>query len=823
MAGILAVPLKKPSDVDVIKPLKNFLSSTYSSSNNQEDYSDAVNEFSKLRISAIWRAFEKNETALEMMNCYYDQLTALECKVPPNEIQIPFKWKDAFDKSSLFGGRLSLTIASLSFEKVCVLFNIAALQSSIAAAQSVESDEGLKLAAKLLQQAAGIFSHLKGCVMPLLQQNPTPDLNPETLGALSSLMMAQAQEIFVLKAIHDNMKDMIIAKLSSQCVEMYDDVAKQLQKEALRSIWDRDWINTVCTKQGLYQGIADYHKSLVCRDAKEVGEEIARLEVSLSAMKTAQQSTIRNPLLQDYVNKAKLNLAEAKKNNDFIYHDRIPDPKSLPPIGKFCPAKATPLPDRFSTSFTDLFAALVPVAVHQAMAAYDAKKNEIVNAEVLKLRESTQLLNSILASLNLPAAIEETPGGALPQSLCEKADYVRSANGIEWLDKMIKDLPDLLQRNQDILDEADRMLRDENESDSKLRSQFGDRWSRTPSVKLTETFRSNSEKYRKIISNAVEADKSVREKFEKHRAGIELLSRSMDQLNESVPTGGPSNTPQASQGAVAEMRKLMEEVEAVRAERDTIEWELKSASTDMKDMFLSALGHEGKEPGVEELHRTYGPLQKRVQESISRQETLLENIQRVNQVLTQERSSGSGQREEVLKQLAAAFDAFKELESNLKEGTKFYNDLTQLLVGFQNKVSDYCFARKTEKEELLKDLTQTAGRDTTGGQIPGIPSHHGASAAGGARAPPEGVPTASAPGAPNVHQPTPSLPYPIQPQGMPMPYATMPAYGGVPMHYFPTHYQQAPAGYPGYPGYAPPGAYGGYPYPQQPPHNPPPS
>ncbi|CAG2064147.1 unnamed protein product, partial [Timema podura] len=93
-------------------------------------------------------------------------------------------------------------MTSLSYEKVCVLFNIAALQSSVAAAQSIESDEGLKLAAKLLQQSAGIFNHLKGNVMLAIQQEPTPDLNPETLGALSALMLAQAQEIFVQKAIH---------------------------------------------------------------------------------------------------------------------------------------------------------------------------------------------------------------------------------------------------------------------------------------------------------------------------------------------------------------------------------------------------------------------------------------------------------------------------------------------------------------------------------------------------------------------------------------------------------------------------------------------
>ncbi|XP_029047406.2 programmed cell death 6-interacting protein [Osmia bicornis bicornis] len=812
MAELIAVPLKKPCDVDVIKPLTNVIKSTYNSASNQKDYTEAINDFNKLRNNALWRAFEKYESSLEVIYSYYDQLCALEGKIPAHELQIPFKWKDAFDHT-IFGGKLSLTISTLGYEKVCVLFNIAALQSSIAATQSLESDEGLKLAAKLFQQAAGIYNYLKGNVMMAIQHEPTPDISPETLGALSALMLAQAQEIFVHKAIHDAMKDGIVAKLASQAEELYADALKLFQKEIFRAFWDKEWVPLIAGKQAGYRAMAEFYQSLVCKSNKVIGEEIARLEHAVELFKAAQQRSNKPSLFQDYANRAQRNFTEVKKDNDFIYHERVPDVKALEPIGKASVAKLLPLPEIFSSNFKDLFADLLPVSVHQALSSYEVRRNELVNSEISKLREMTQVLNSVLASLNLPAAIEDTSGVELPQSLLEKAQYVKEAGGIKALESYMKELPDLLQRNKELLDECERILQEERESDDQLREQFKERWTRIPSARLTEQFTVNLRKYREIINNAVTADKVVREKYENQREGMEILSSTEGDLINAVPAGSAVQ----ESNIVAKLRKLMEDVETLKAERDVIESELKSATTDMKTTFLSALAKDGAidEPNlsVESIGKAYGPLQKQVRESVARQEQLIAEIQRCHAEFTAEQSGSGSSREAMLCKLAAAYDSFKELKDNLNEGIKFYNDLTQLLVVFQNKISDFCFARKTEKEELLKDLTTNLSH-TGPATTPTIPSHHGGTSgqqsqsgteqSGSSQLPypthfqggmpvPYGVgpatpyPAYMPPPMPATYNPYATMPYPAQGsynpyQGMPPnPYggfATLPRYGG---------------------------------------------
>lgn len=877
MVELLSIPLKKGTDLDLVKPLKTLIASTFSTADKPENYTDALSELQRLRQLSV-RSPDRTESSLDNLGRYHDQLVCLEQKIPASEIQIPFKWKDAFDRGSIFGGRISLTVSSLAYEKVCILFNYAALCTQIAECQNLDHEEGLQKANKKLQAAAGIFTLLKDRVVAAVEQEPTPDLEPETLSVISALCLAQAQELVVQKALKDKMKDPVVAKLAGHADDLYADVLKNMQKESVRTLWDKDWIPVVSGKQALYNGIAQFHQARVCNANKAIGEEISRLQYTVELL-TAAATRSGKPNLgnaNDWSRKAERALADAKKDNDFIYHERIPDVKQLTPIGRAAVVKPTAVPDRFFPSETDLFEKLMPVHIHQALAAFDVRRQEVVGKELNRLKEGTNLLNELLNSMNLPAALEDTTGGGVPQSLKEKSDAIVQAGGVELLERLMKELPEMLQRNTDLLNENERMLREEKESDENLRNQYKEKWNRTPSDKLTQTFLSNAGKYRTIINNAQQADSVVREKFNTHLPGIRSLAAGVASLNSSLPAGAGG----AGGTAAQRLKVLMESVETLKAERAVIDSEIRGTNPDMKSVFLSAAATGSlNEPllSTQALDRAFSPLQAQVSESISQQEQLIAQIQELYQPFIQERGGAGSDRETALKSLAQAHDAYMELKGNLEEGTKFYNDLTQLLVTFQNKVSDFCFARRTEKEELLKDLSSSFAGMTIE-PPPAAPTHHQQQATEPARParkndpparpPPPNVPAASAattsgdgstagsggnqPGAPpNPYAGAPGpLPYPVQ-AAMPMPFApytpmpggynpynsyphqpNVPAYpqqayyppagynpagpypGYPPQGYAPQGYPPQQPGYPGQPGY-PPQQQPGYP-PQQP-------
>nr|XP_020657725.1 programmed cell death 6-interacting protein [Pogona vitticeps] len=628
-SSFITVQLKKASEVDLAKPLCKFIQQTYPGGESQAEHCRAAEELNKLRKSAVGRSLDKHESSLETLLRYYDQLCSIEPKFPfsENQICVTFTWKDAFDKGSLFGGSVKLALASLGYEKTCVLFNCAALASQIASEQNLDSDEGLKAAAKHYQFASGAFQHIKDTVLSSLNREPTVDIAPDTVGTLSLIMLAQAQEVFFLKATRDKMKDAIIAKLANQAADYYGDAFKQCQyKDTL----PKEVFPLLAAKHCIMQANAEYHQSILAKQQKKFGEEIARLQHATDLVKTVASRYDEYINVKDLSDKISRALTAAKKDNDFIYHDRIPDLKDLEPIGKASLVKATPVVVPLSQKFTDLFEKMVPLAVQQALTLYNQRKADLVNRSIAQMREATNLANGVLASLNLPAAIEDVSGDSIPQSILQKSKSVIEQGGVQTIDQLMKDLPELLQRNREILDESLRMLDEEEATDNELKNKFKERWQRTPSNDLYKPLRAEGANYRSILDKAVQADKQVKERYQSHRDTISLLCKPEAELNAAIPSANPAKTMQGSE-VVNVLKSLLASLDEVKKQREQLENDLKSVNFDMTTKFLTALAQDGdlneEAISVTELDRLYGSFTHKVQETLKKQEELLNSIQ----------------------------------------------------------------------------------------------------------------------------------------------------------------------------------------------------
>jgi programmed cell death 6-interacting protein len=67
MTDLISVPLKKASEVDLVKPLKNVIATLYSTADRPEDFSSAINELSKLRGQALSKTLDKSAAALDLL------------------------------------------------------------------------------------------------------------------------------------------------------------------------------------------------------------------------------------------------------------------------------------------------------------------------------------------------------------------------------------------------------------------------------------------------------------------------------------------------------------------------------------------------------------------------------------------------------------------------------------------------------------------------------------------------------------------------------------------------------------------------------------
>ena len=80
---------------------------------------------------------------------------------------------------------------------------------------------------------------------------------------------------------------------------------------------------------------------------------------------------------------------------------------------------------------------------------------------------------------------------------------------------MLNELPTLYMRNKEMLEETQKLSKEEKSADDDLRAQH-EKWSRIPSDKLTEPPWQELGKYRGILESATRADGIIKDTFQQH-------------------------------------------------------------------------------------------------------------------------------------------------------------------------------------------------------------------------------------------------------------------------------------------------------------------
>ncbi|CAI4775490.1 CFS_G0051710.mRNA.1.CDS.1 [Saccharomyces cerevisiae] len=657
MSELLAIPLKRTLEVDFATELSKLIDTTsfQTASFFQSDILKVVDA----RNNAI--APDISIDGLSALKEYYVILLQLEKKFPNNQIE--FTWFQTLSQKSRGSSQYSL-----QWEKLTIIYNIGCMYSLLALNSNNDAAESLKTSCLYFQNAAGCFKHVLDHQKNL---ETIPVVDDATLNALTSLMLAQAQECFWFKAVQDKHKDSLIAKLSQQIVDFYCEAINDAQRgKLIRS----DWINHLKAKKAYFSAVTYYRIALSFNEKKQFGSVVKALQMGLQFI---NESTLSSQAKFKTV--VESSLKEAQRDNEFIYLQEVPSelPSIKPALMVKPSSSATLLPSikKDETLFKDL----IPIEVMEYCTAYNERQDEYVEQRVTNpIASLNKLLKESMTTFQIPQGLTKV-------SEAELSHYQASLNNLLINNKNV----------QVQLDNIEQILNEEAFTDNQLRLKHGTlNWTLPESSTTNTAYYEKLKKLRGYLDEGSAIDKQTNELFQsidKNLIGSEIrLPESNDHLTNKIKM------------IIQERNDYID-----RTRRKSSEYRIlpkiitsykKNGTVDFEPIFID--------------HLKYFDEDLRYVNS-----TKEENIKLIEEVnLNKKNNPGKSgiepkkmvridPRELYIEDLRYSFKLLDEVKENLSAGTAFYENLITSTSNLYNEVQEYDTARRAEKARLDKSLT----------------------------------------------------------------------------------------------------------------------
>jgi programmed cell death 6-interacting protein len=627
---------------------------------------------------------------------------------------------------------------------VNILYNLAALYSHLACSTRQDPD-GLKTACNYFSLAAGILKHLQSTLVPEMRSAPPADMDPWTLESLENLMLAQAQECFWQKAIMDGrLKDASIGRMAAAVADLYASAADLGTKsDGIRS----EWLHHMKARHYHFMAAASYRISRDRLENRQYGEEVARLQDGLDCVrKGLSESKYINSAVVSDLEALEEKLADdfkrAEKDNDKLYYMRVPPKSELKTIDtlRMVTSKTTPeiidplsLLGENSELGRRLFENLVPYAVHEAQAKYEAAKTEKINKTINDdIERLNQIMQDMLKSLDLPGALMavQQPLG-VPEDLIHRAEELKQQKAPHLLQTLSHSVEAMKMNGQELFFSAVQTLRAEADEDEGARQKFGtDRWNRQSSEQANPELWAQVKQLEGWLEHAKSSDALIAKKMADSEKLIILLSGPIRDLEQYVPSSSDVTLSPQLNYAVFELqscfsewhrvlRRRLRKIEDVRikAREDSIcksqaQWQRMLTSIDpllVREATRLESESVNRRINVDQLTILFGKRlaaydsdQNLVREEEHNQEQLIEKFKQTHDrfVAARKGDTSSNKRAQALQSLDKAYLNYKKIISNLEGAKKFYKDFLVSAGKFRDDCQAYTYKRRAEAAHM---------------------------------------------------------------------------------------------------------------------------
>lgn len=615
------------------------------------------------------------------------------------------------------------------------MFNIAAATSQYALACDRKTSTGLRDSARLFQEAAGCFAHLRDIATPKMDAPRPLDLTAECASMLEKLMLAQAQECVLEKATVDGKGPATLARLAKHVAVLYDETANLLTTKPLSDHFEKSWQAHASVKSLLYHLEADLHNAADLRtkdDLRGVANEIAQLKVAQTTL-TAARREAKNASkdLQDNVAEKEqavaTRLAKAERENATVYLQRVPAAADLPgvvPAALVKPVLPSELSSGGTTESSFLFKSVVPEATTKALSKYTQLVDTLVRTQTDALADASDEARIRLREWELPESLQALEPGStagLSDAVRMDLEKVESAGGVGHMHDLIAQIRELRQVALTELDEAESKLRDEAKDDDNLRAHYGpSHWQRPPSYQLTKHLWDKIGGYRANLAAAGDSDAKLEAKLAAEAASYATLDplaiaatmprlqapmlNVLDDFNDL--NNGSTMNPVT---AVATIRASLESLASLSLQRASLEQELRDRRQ-REDLVPKLLTFKGVDHDV--LFKTemakYDDLVDAVKENVSKQASVLETLDCANRAFRQAYNFADWRRD---CDIAAAgtrskAKSFLDMMGNMAEGVRFYSSFQEAVRSLKQQIGDFCLTRALQRDDLLQNIQQ---------------------------------------------------------------------------------------------------------------------